>query len=245
MAHLSLLGLRIRQPDLKRPFKIGWNLRFGRFELPVSSMVGLLGTLAVWVDVVLTKPAGRNLGFLWMGVGIVMYLWYRRTQRLSPTARVELDKLRMPDYQEVHIKKILVPRAFAGHNEIMQFAARLARDHGAKVTALHVIEIPSALPLDTFFPEKLAVADMVMEQSQAIAREFEIPISTQIKQSRSASDTIVEIAKEDGYDLIIVGAAKAGGTPGRPILGSTTEAILRNAPCRVMVFRGQDVAAHA
>src|SRR3990167_4239639 len=184
LAHLSLMGLRVRQPNLKRPFKVGWNLRFGRVEIPLTAVIGLLGTVAVWVDVVLTKPAGRNLGFLWMGVGIVMYLWYRRTQRLSPTARVELEKLRMPDYEEVHIKKILVPRAFAGHNEIMQFAARLAKDHGAEVTALHVIEIPSALPLDTFFPEKLAVADMIMEQSQAIAREFEVPITTQIKQSR-------------------------------------------------------------
>ena len=245
LAHLSLLGLRIRQPDLKRPFKIGWNLRFGRFEMPITAMIGLLGTLAVWVDVVLTKPAGRNLGFFWMGIGIVMYLWYRRTQRLSPTARVELEKLRMPDYQEVRIKKILVPRAFAGHNEIMQFAARLAKDYGAEVTALHVIEIPSALPLDTFFPEKLAEADMIMEQCQAIAREFEIPVATQVKQSRSASETVVETAKEGDFDLIVVGAAKLGGPPGRPVLGSTTEAVLRNAPCRVMVFRGQDVAAHA
>ena len=97
-------------------------MRFGRVEIPLTAVIGLLGTVAVWVDVVLTKPAGRNLGFFWMGIGIVMYLWYRRTQRLSPTARVELEKLRMPDYEEVHIKKILVPRAFAGHNEIMQFA---------------------------------------------------------------------------------------------------------------------------
>jgi DNA-binding transcriptional regulator YiaG len=63
--------------------------------------LGLIGTAAVWVDVIVTKPAGRNLGFLWMGVGLVSYLWYRRQQRLPAAARVEIEKLKLPDYQPV------------------------------------------------------------------------------------------------------------------------------------------------
>ena len=243
LAHLSLLGLRIRKPDLARPFKVGWNLRFGRLELPLTSLIGLLGTTAVWVDVILTKPAGRNLGFLWMGIGLVSYLWYRRQQRLPAAARVELEKLQMPGYQPVSVKRILVPTTGAHHSDMIQFAARLAKSHGAELTALHVIEIPPSLPLDTFFPEKLAVADSVMEQAQAIGREYEVPVDAQVKQSRFAGETIVEAAKEGHFDLVILAARpRALSTaPGRTSMGTTVEYVMRNAPGRVWIFTGSMV----
>jgi APA family basic amino acid/polyamine antiporter len=241
LAHLSLLGMRIRQPDMERPFKIGWNLRLGRVELPVTAMIGLLGTAAVWVDVILTKPAGRNFGFLWLGVGVVMYLWYRRQQKLSPTARVELERLRIPDYQPVAIKRILVPMTGAHTNDMMQFAAKLAKSNDADLTALHVIEIPPSLPLDTFFPEKLGLADSIIERAQAIGREDEVPVEAQVKQARFAGETIVEMVKEGGYDLVILGAAPRAlsAAPGRSTFGTTVEHVVRNAPCRVWIFSGK------
>lgn len=238
LAHLSLIGLRIREPELKRPFRVGWNLRFGRVEVPVTSLLGLLGTAAVWVDVIVTKPAGRNLGFLWMGVGLVSYLWYRRQQRLPAAARVEIEKLKLPDYQPVRVKRILVPMRGTHMNDLVQFAAKMAKLHGADLTALHVIEIPPTLPLDTFFPEKLAVADSIMEYTQAISREYEVPVEMQVKQSRVAGETIVEMAREGHYDLIILGATPRAATPTRSSLGTTVDHVVRNAPGRVWVLSG-------
>jgi APA family basic amino acid/polyamine antiporter len=240
LAHLSLLGLRIRKPDLVRPFLARPNLRFGQTALPVTAILGLLGTAAVWVDVILTKPAGRNLGFIWMGAGLVSYLWYRHQQRLPPAARVEIEKLQMPGYKPVSVKRVLVPTTGAHANDMVQFAAKLAKMHGADVTALHVIEIPPSLPLDTFFPEKLSLADSVMEQSQAIGREYEVPIDAQVKQSRFAGETIVEVAKDGAYDLVIVGAKpRALSTaPGMTTFGTTVEHVVRHAPCRVWIFTG-------
>ena len=239
LAHASLLGLRIRQPDMPRPFKIGWCLRVGRYELPWTAIIGLLGTVAVWLDVIFTKPAGRNFGFLWMGIGLLLYFWYRKTQNLPPTARVELEKLQVPGYQEAKIQKILIPRAHAVKPDVVQFAVRLAKEHNAEVVALHVIEIPPTLPLDTFFADKLSTADQIMEQTQAIGREYEVPITTQVQQARSAGETIVETAKTAGVDLIILAAR----TPavGAFAIGSTVEYVLRNAPCRVWVLSGKDV----
>jgi APA family basic amino acid/polyamine antiporter len=245
LAHLSLLGLRVRQPDLARPFKVGWGLRVGRAELPLTAILGLLGTAAVWIDVILTKPAGRNFGFLWMGLGLASYFWYRNQQKLPAAARVEIEKLQIPGYQPVKMKKILVPATGSHTNDIIQVAAKLAKMHGADVTALHVIEIPPSLPLDTFFPEKLAMADSVMEQSQAIGREYEVPIDAQVKQSRFAGETIVELAKEGPYDLVILGAKPQAlsTAPGRSTFGTTVEYVVKNAPCRVWIFTGKDVPA--
>ncbi len=240
LAHLSLLGLRIRQPDLPRPFRIGWDLRLGRVGLPLTALLGLLGTVAVWVDVIVTKPSGRNLGLLWMGAGLACYFWYRRQQRLPAARRVEIETLEVPGYRQARVKKILVPTASAYPHEVIQFAAKLAKTHGADVTALHVIEMPPSLPLDTFFPEKLALADSIMKQAQAIGRDDEVPIEAMVRQSRFAGETIVELAREGGYDLIIVGARPRPIAPGRSVFGTTVEYVIRNAPGRVWVFTGKE-----
>jgi APA family basic amino acid/polyamine antiporter len=87
LAHLSLLGLRVRRPALERPFKVPVSLRVGGAELPVTALFGLVATLAVWVDVVISKPAGRNVGFAWMALGLVCYVGYRRQRGIAATAR--------------------------------------------------------------------------------------------------------------------------------------------------------------
>ncbi len=239
LAHLSLLGLRIRQPGLVRPFRIGWGLPFRGARLPITAILGLLGTAAVWVDVVLTKPTGRFLGFAWLAVGLGFYFWYRSAQKLPPAARVEIEKLTVPGYQEIAIKKILVPVVPESANDTVQFSTRFAKLYGAQMTVIHVIEIPPSLPLDTFFPEKLTLADSALEQAQAIGREYEVPVDAQVQQARAAGETIVEFAKDGGYDLIILSDRPrplAAAAPGRSTLGLTSDYVMKNAPCRVWLF---------
>ena len=241
LAHLSLLGMRIREPQLQRPFKAWFNLPIGRGRsLPLTAILGVLGTLAVFVDVVCTKPSGRNIGCLWLALGLISYVWYRRQQHLPAAGTVEIEKLTVPEYQDVHIKRILVPTRGGPHTETVQFAAKIAKMHHASLTALHVMEIPQALPLDTFFPEKLAAADALLERAQAISREYEVPIETELIQSRDAGETIVELAKKHQHDLIVIGiTVRAIVTPGRSPLGGTVDYVLRNAPCRVWLCMGQ------
>ena len=235
LAHLSLLGLRIRQPDLPRPFRAWFNVPIGRGRtIALTAVVGLLGTLAVFIDVICTKPSGRNLGCLWLGLGLISYVWYRRQQHLPAAGTVEIEKLTVPEHHDVRIKRVLVPTRGGPQSETVQFAAKIAKLHGASLTALYVIEIPQALPLDTFFPEKLAEADAALERAQAIGREYDVPVDTELLQSRHAGETIVEAAKQHGHDLVVLGAAARAVVPlGRPALGSTVEYVLRNAPCRV------------
>ena len=234
LAHLSIIGSRIRQPDLVRPFRVPWNIKFGRYPIPVTAILGLVGTSAVWVDVILTKPAGRNLGFVWLGIGLVCYVAYRRQQHLPATKRLEIEKLKIPEFRHITIKKILVPTRGGTQTETVQFAAHVAKAYGAELEALYVIEIPATLPLDTFFPEKLLDGDQALERAQAIGREYSVSVQTQLVQSRSAGQTIVESVRNGGFDLIILGSATQGASPS-PTLGSTAEYVLKHAPCRVWI----------
>jgi basic amino acid/polyamine antiporter, APA family len=85
-AHASIISLRVKKPDLPRPFKLGWNFRVGSRELPFTAILGFLATAGIWVVVIVTQPFSRSVGFLWMAGGLVVYLvyfLYRRNKEKS------------------------------------------------------------------------------------------------------------------------------------------------------------------
>lgn len=77
LAHLSILALRWRMPKAERPFRLGWNVRFRDKELPVTAIVGLLGTVAIWIVVVIMQEYSRWVGFGWMALGAGIYFLFR------------------------------------------------------------------------------------------------------------------------------------------------------------------------
>jgi APA family basic amino acid/polyamine antiporter len=89
IAHASIIALRVKAPDLPRPFAPWGNLWWRGSRIPVSAVLGMLGTFAVWLIVVVTHPWGRTVGFIWLAGGIVIYIFYRRRQGLSLTLTVK------------------------------------------------------------------------------------------------------------------------------------------------------------
>jgi APA family basic amino acid/polyamine antiporter len=80
LAHASIIGLRIRRPEMERPFKLGWNIRIKGREIPVSAIIGLLATSTIWVIILVTQEYSRWVGLGWMAVGLVIYFLYRLTR---------------------------------------------------------------------------------------------------------------------------------------------------------------------
>jgi APA family basic amino acid/polyamine antiporter len=91
LAHSSILSLRIRKPELKRPFKIKLNLKIKGYELPVLSIIGLLVTLVMWIVVIIVQPYSRWIGIGWMIAGLVWYVIYRKHKKLSLTKVVKSE----------------------------------------------------------------------------------------------------------------------------------------------------------
>jgi len=84
-AHASILSLRVKRPDLPRPFKLGWNIKFRQWELPITAILGLAGTAGIWLVVMATQPYGRWVGLGWMVIGLVVYLVFVRRRKSPPS----------------------------------------------------------------------------------------------------------------------------------------------------------------
>ncbi len=87
LAHLSIIALRIKEPQLPRPFKIPVNIKVKGKEIPVTAVLGGLVTAATWLIVVYTHPIGRIVGFVWLAVGLLIYYFYRRYKKKQSAAK--------------------------------------------------------------------------------------------------------------------------------------------------------------
>jgi APA family basic amino acid/polyamine antiporter len=77
IAHASILALRVKQPKLERPFKLGGNIKIKGRELPITAIIGLVATVAIWFVIVNTQPYSRWLGLGWMALGLGLYILFK------------------------------------------------------------------------------------------------------------------------------------------------------------------------
>ena len=82
LSHAAIVALRVHEPKMPRPFKSPFNIGLAGREVPLSAVLGCLGTGGIWLIVLLTRHAGRPFGLGWMVAGVLLYIIYRRWRGL-------------------------------------------------------------------------------------------------------------------------------------------------------------------
>lgn len=80
-AHVAIIALRITKPDMLRPFKLHWNIKYRGKDLPVTAILGLLANTGIWIVVMVTQPFSRWAGLAWVAGGLVVYFVYHLYRR--------------------------------------------------------------------------------------------------------------------------------------------------------------------
>ena len=80
-AHSAIIGLRVRQPDASRPFRLRGNINIKGYDIPLTSVIGLLASTAIWVILLILEPYSRWVGLGWMGGGLVLFLIIKLIRR--------------------------------------------------------------------------------------------------------------------------------------------------------------------
>jgi basic amino acid/polyamine antiporter, APA family len=85
MAHLGVIGIRVKDPNGERPFQLPLNVTIKGRKIPLISVVGGVGTFVIWLIIALNNRFGQVVGFPWMIIGLIFYVIYRRRLGLSLT----------------------------------------------------------------------------------------------------------------------------------------------------------------
>lgn len=146
----------------------------------------------------------------------------------------------------MEIRSILQPTDFSEcANYALSYSASLARQFDATIVCLHVVEPMVPTVGYTGMTEPLPIAD-ISEQLEDSA-ERELPKIAQGEECAGlkvdelivhgdAATEIVRVAKERRVDLIVISSHGRTGL-GRMLFGSTAEAVVRHAPCPVLVVK--------
>jgi APA family basic amino acid/polyamine antiporter len=234
VAHISVIALRVKEPDRERPYRMPWNVRIRGASIPLTAVIGGIGTATVWAVVVITHPEARFVGIPWMVFGMAGYVFYRRRQGLNlrETSRIERP-VRPADFQALGYRTALVP-IFGGDvsASALSSAAKLIGEDGV-VYAVFVLPVPSQLSLEAGLEVEEAEGRSALESARIKARRSNIKIRTGLIRTRNPGAALVEEAKRVGSDVIYWSTIHA--PVGEQRIGPTATYLLSKRPCRVII----------
>jgi universal stress protein A len=141
------------------------------------------------------------------------------------------------------VKSILVPVDFSpSSNKALDYATTLARQFNAKLTLLHVVEPVATPDFAATFPlvmeddELMAAAKERLEKLVKSARIPDRTVEKTLVRFGRSFHEIAEAARTLKADLIVISTHGYTGLK-HVLLGSTTERVVRHAPCPVLVVR--------
>jgi basic amino acid/polyamine antiporter, APA family len=133
-------------------------------------------------------------------------------------------------------ERILVPvKIGLIGDEVLATAIKLAEDHGAAITALHVVRVPLDEPLDAELFDAEERAQASLAEAKLLAAELDVTIDGVIARARAIGEAVVEVALERDADLIVMGSSPRWRRQSR-FFSPTVEYVLRHADCEVMVI---------
>ena len=233
-AHAAIVALRIKDPDRERPYRAPWDVKIRGFEIPMTAVIGGIGTAGAWVAVVVLHGEARVVGIPWMIVGMAGYFYYRKHLGLDPRKSYRLPRPQRPaDFEELEYTNALVP--IFGDDvsaTALASAAKLIGEDGI-VYAIYVLPVPSQLSLESGLEEEEARGRSVLESARIQARRSGIKIRTGLIRTRNPGSALVEEAERVGSDVIYWSTIHAPRDEQR--IGPTAAYLLSKRPCRVII----------
>jgi APA family basic amino acid/polyamine antiporter len=233
IAHVSVIQLRRKLAEAERPWKPMLNFRAFGTLVPLTAVLGGLGTFAAWIVVMALNPRTLAVGAGWMILGILVYVLYRRNQRLPLTETVKVLLPEPLGVEEIEYRSILV--AFEDDEpfseEMVATAVKLASKRRRGIHIHSMLIVPTHLPLDAELSESESEAQSKIEQAKLIGGQR---VTGHVERVRpgQAGYAIADEAKLISAAAVVVGLRYRNG---RPLYDKTLQTVLGERPCRVIV----------
>ena len=230
---------QFRAKELSRSLPVETQLRTGSPDVEINNAAKELRA-----DLIILSTHGRT-GLKHFFLGSTAERVVRHAPCPVLTIREQAFRVKFPDDSPCGFKRILLPLDFSeASHKALAYAAAFAEECGAEITLLHVVELPA-------YPE-LGYAHVPMkeaEQKKAALETLQVAplalgenarfIKSTLVRVGNPSQEIIEEARKENFDLIVISTHGHGGLR-HFLLGSTTEKVVRHAACPVLVVREQE-----
>jgi basic amino acid/polyamine antiporter, APA family len=238
IAHAAVIRLRQRRADVERAWKPPLNVPAFGFSLPLTAVLGGLGTFAAWIVVMALNPQTLAIGIGWMAFGLIVYLVYRRSQGLPVTHTVKVVLPEPLGVEEIEYRSVLV--AFRDNQpfseQMVATAIKLASKRRRGVHIHAMITVPTNLPLDAELERQESEAQSKIERAKLIGG---LRVTGHVERVRpgQAGYAIAEEARMINAAAIVIGLRFRNG---QPLFDETLQTVLAERPTRVIVVSDPD-----
>jgi APA family basic amino acid/polyamine antiporter len=173
------------------------------------------------------------VGAIWMALGLVLYMLYRRAQGLPIKETVKVVLPEPLGVEEVEYRSVLV--AFRDNQpfskQMVATAVKLASKRRRGVHIHAMITVPTNLPLDAELESQESEAQSKIEQAKLIGG---LRVTGHVERIRPGQSgyAIAGEAREIKAAAIVVGLRFRDS---RPLYDDTLRTVLAERPCRVIV----------
>lgn len=229
--HITLIALRKKLPDIKRPFKMPF--------YPLPSLIAMVAYVFLVFQLFHVSPVGIFIVLLWVFSGIIIYYVYTQPTAIEKVEKqvVFEEKIRMASKKKY---RILLPISQDSNwRNILSLALIMAKEKDAELSILRIKQIHSSLPLQ-INEEELDKEKIFLDEVSNFCKDCQTNFEVMMLMARSISRTIIEVAKKEDPDLLILGWKGWVKTSGK-IFGSDLDIVLRETKCDLIVARINDI----
>jgi len=223
--NLALVRLRRKRAELDRGFRVPW--------VPLVPALAILSMLFLAAFLFTHYPLSWAAAGGWIGAGLLVYYGYSRKREAAFVERERwMERIERKEYRV--LVAVSSPRTMPS---LMEAAAAIARQHDGEIVAVTVAEVPEGQSLMS--GRALARAlEPLLESAVRYGEERGVRVRPVLQIARRVSHGIVEVAREEECNFLIIGQPSWGSALER-ILASIVERVLHDAPCQVGIVYGR------
>jgi basic amino acid/polyamine antiporter, APA family len=237
VAHASVIALRVKQPDRERPYRAPLNVTLRGRSIPLTSVLGGLGTGIAFFVVSILNLETLVTGTLWLVLGMGIYVVYRR--RLGLTLS-ETRKIVLPEpivEREVEYESVLVVFDEGRYSpEAMSIAVQLAARRRRGIHVLVTVPVPPNLPIEAVMPMEEQRARSAIDQARVYGGRRVSGHWEKVRPGGTGRRVVDEARAIKARAIVMAMPPRRTGTT---LFGKSLETVLAERPCRVIITSSQ------
>src|SRR5437870_4615654 len=233
IAHLAVIGLRMREPDRERPYRGPGTVTVRRRTLPLFAVFGAFGTGAAWVVVTVLNVDTLIAGTVWMAIGIATYAGYRRHQHLTLTQTAKVVVPGPVVEREVEYESVLVAFEDGEYSpQAVATAAKLAARRRRGIHVLVTITVPASAPVNAAMPNEERRAQEIIDSARVLGGRRVTGHWLKVRPGEAGRRIVDEARAIRARAIVLPLPPRRAGFP---VFSRTLETVLAERPARVII----------
>ncbi|MCQ5375017.1 MAG: amino acid permease [Methanomassiliicoccales archaeon] len=228
LVNISAIALRWKRPDAKRHFLIPL--------FPVLPLIAIGAKVFLAASLFNFEPLAWYIALAVIYSGLLIHYFAK--------GRKEIEKIEVPARmlltpEELRKFRVLIPVDDVRNVGLIDLGCIVAAKNHGEILLTNIVEVPTAVPIDAVDRKVVEERKKMLEKLKVYAELRGVPTRALVSVSHDIVTAIIDTAKEEAANMIILGWKGYTRTKKR-IFGRKLDDILRGTPCDVIVMRDEE-----